>query len=240
MRRCVVLYISSEEQNIAEWSSSVARRAHNPKVVGSNPSSATIKPPVFGRFFLARRGGHCRAGSSHEDQASSHCISPTGGRAGDITHGTGKPVPYRAAIYRHLIRRASATPSPQGEGSRSPWRASRSYEPESVPAKTSQPLSQPTADSSPYTGEPMGCAEKYFPALMSRGSFTVFSVAPTPGTGNIRIRDCPNAPQKKQKTAAEAAAFCFGEIERIYAGRKRESPPEQRRRNIAWLLSRNA
>ena len=30
------------KQNIAEWSSSVARRAHNPKVVGSNPSSATI------------------------------------------------------------------------------------------------------------------------------------------------------------------------------------------------------
>ena len=27
--------------NIAEWSSLVARRAHNPKVVGSNPSSAT-------------------------------------------------------------------------------------------------------------------------------------------------------------------------------------------------------
>ena len=38
----VVLYISFEEHNyIAEWSSSVARRAHNPKVVGSNPSSAT-------------------------------------------------------------------------------------------------------------------------------------------------------------------------------------------------------
>ena len=27
--------------NIAEWSSLVARRAHNPKVVGSNPASAT-------------------------------------------------------------------------------------------------------------------------------------------------------------------------------------------------------
>ena len=27
---------------IAEWSSLVARRAHNPKVVGSNPASATI------------------------------------------------------------------------------------------------------------------------------------------------------------------------------------------------------
>ena len=33
--------MGSKECNIAEWSSSVARRAHNPKVVGSNPSSAT-------------------------------------------------------------------------------------------------------------------------------------------------------------------------------------------------------
>ena len=29
--------------HIAEWSSPVARRAHNPKVVGSNPASATNK-----------------------------------------------------------------------------------------------------------------------------------------------------------------------------------------------------
>ena len=40
------------KQNIAEWSSSVARRAHNPKVVGSNPSSATKKTAYFRRFFL--------------------------------------------------------------------------------------------------------------------------------------------------------------------------------------------
>ena len=31
----------SPPYNIAEWSSLVARRAHNPKVVGSNPASAT-------------------------------------------------------------------------------------------------------------------------------------------------------------------------------------------------------
>ena len=30
-------------KNIAEWSSLVARRAHNPKVGGSNPPPATIK-----------------------------------------------------------------------------------------------------------------------------------------------------------------------------------------------------
>ena len=29
--------------HIAEWSNPVARRAHNPKVVGSNPASATKK-----------------------------------------------------------------------------------------------------------------------------------------------------------------------------------------------------
>ena len=29
------------EKHIAGWSSSVARRAHNPKVVGSNPAPAT-------------------------------------------------------------------------------------------------------------------------------------------------------------------------------------------------------
>ena len=29
--------------DIAEWSSLVARRAHNPKVVGSNPASATTR-----------------------------------------------------------------------------------------------------------------------------------------------------------------------------------------------------
>ena len=51
--------------NIAEWSSLVARRAHNPKVVGSSPASATSgKPPpqisrsVFlqsANFFAALR-----------------------------------------------------------------------------------------------------------------------------------------------------------------------------------------
>ena len=46
----MVLYISTQREgknkkqktNIAGWSSSVARRAHNPKVVGSNPAPATI------------------------------------------------------------------------------------------------------------------------------------------------------------------------------------------------------
>ena len=36
-----VAFREDEQINIAEWSSPVARRAHNPKVVGSNPASAT-------------------------------------------------------------------------------------------------------------------------------------------------------------------------------------------------------
>ena len=38
--------------NIAGWSSLVARRAHNPKVVGSNPAPATTKQVEFVEFDL--------------------------------------------------------------------------------------------------------------------------------------------------------------------------------------------
>ncbi len=44
-----------QKENIAGWSSSVARRAHNPKVVGSNPAPATITCRLFvlnKRFFV--------------------------------------------------------------------------------------------------------------------------------------------------------------------------------------------
>ena len=46
---------------VAEWSSSVARRAHNPKVDGSNPSSATsealdlIRAIGFSAIFIFYR-----------------------------------------------------------------------------------------------------------------------------------------------------------------------------------------
>jgi hypothetical protein len=45
---------TAEEQkvNIAGWSSLVARRAHNPKVVGSNPAPATTKQIEFLKFNL--------------------------------------------------------------------------------------------------------------------------------------------------------------------------------------------
>ena len=42
----IIYYKSNKNNSAAGWSSSVARRAHNPKVGGSNPSPATkvIKP----------------------------------------------------------------------------------------------------------------------------------------------------------------------------------------------------
>ena len=53
--------------NIAEWSSPVARRAHNPEVGGSNPPSATRKEKITHRvvFFLSlimERGVETSAG----------------------------------------------------------------------------------------------------------------------------------------------------------------------------------
>ena len=55
----MVLYLSSQREplkskkvNIAGWSSLVARRAHNPKVVGSNPAPATTEQVEFFKFNL--------------------------------------------------------------------------------------------------------------------------------------------------------------------------------------------
>ena len=50
-------FLRNEAHRIAGWSSLVARRAHNPKVVGSNPAPATITCLVGARegpdFFVA-------------------------------------------------------------------------------------------------------------------------------------------------------------------------------------------
>ena len=45
----------------AGWSSSVARRAHNPKVVGSNPAPATKseKAAFKAAFFIAKTSSDC-------------------------------------------------------------------------------------------------------------------------------------------------------------------------------------
>ena len=44
-RPCAYIYLLAARNaaRVAGWSSSVARRAHNPKVVGSNPAPAIIK-----------------------------------------------------------------------------------------------------------------------------------------------------------------------------------------------------
>ena len=60
-------YSNPCNKNIAEWSSPVARRAHNPKVVGSNPASATTKSTDSAEsvLFLYCRGtphGNCLDG----------------------------------------------------------------------------------------------------------------------------------------------------------------------------------
>jgi hypothetical protein len=49
-------YVSIQKVSSAGWSSLVARRAHNPKVVGSNPAPATIFKRtnnfIVGPFFF--------------------------------------------------------------------------------------------------------------------------------------------------------------------------------------------
>ena len=47
--------------DIAEWEQLVARRAHNPKVVGSSPASATTQKPehIVFRLFLLSISSSC-------------------------------------------------------------------------------------------------------------------------------------------------------------------------------------
>jgi hypothetical protein len=46
--------VASVYTDAAGWSSLVARRAHNPKVAGSNPAPAIEKAPEIGAFFFGR------------------------------------------------------------------------------------------------------------------------------------------------------------------------------------------
>ena len=66
-------YSNPCNKNIAEWSSPVARRAHNPKVVGSNPASATTKKAAVrqdGCFFCALPG----RGKEERDRAQERAL----------------------------------------------------------------------------------------------------------------------------------------------------------------------
>ncbi len=53
----------------AGWSSLVARRAHNPKVVGSNPAPATIFDALLVDFFVKLETMfHSLQGKSHNSK----------------------------------------------------------------------------------------------------------------------------------------------------------------------------
>ena len=53
---CRQLVYNNKAFYIAGWSSLVARRAHNPEVVGSNPAPATIEKPL-NKAICAKLGG---------------------------------------------------------------------------------------------------------------------------------------------------------------------------------------
>ena len=99
----VILHHFYENHIIAGWSSSVARRAHNPKVAGSNPAPATkllINGPVVqlvrmpachagGRGFESRPDRHLNKGSVAqlvEQRTENPCV--------------GGSIPSRATICR--------------------------------------------------------------------------------------------------------------------------------------------
>jgi hypothetical protein len=56
-------------ENVADagWSSPVARRAHNPKVVGSNPAPATNFPTTSNKL-LAGKLSECYNGATEQHQ----------------------------------------------------------------------------------------------------------------------------------------------------------------------------
>jgi hypothetical protein len=85
--------------SVAGWSSSVARRAHNPKVAGSNPAPATKKAQVrpYARPGL-RRSGHrllmvfLMEFASRGARSSDFCrVIATGRRASARSNGFGHP-----------------------------------------------------------------------------------------------------------------------------------------------------
>jgi hypothetical protein len=95
------LYLRSSD---AGWSSLAARRAHNPKVTGSNPVPATRqeKGPVHPDPFVfdgRRWPRHGRPGSRHPRRHG------TGRRAGRL-HGRMTSPPNYPIIRRNLSRRA--------------------------------------------------------------------------------------------------------------------------------------
>ena len=75
---------------IAGWSSLVARRAHNPKVVGSNPAPATIRisnPPSAGSLLAINAGwGDCLTSCKKTLLGASPIVSSSPHRKTPSTH----------------------------------------------------------------------------------------------------------------------------------------------------------
>ena len=107
----MVLYLSSQREplrskkvNIAGWSSLVARRAHNPKVVGSNPAPATTKQVEFSKFNLLFCV-HIKVGCAAEVSMCLSCFYHTGFALEELEDFQGKTVIF--AILHDFVCIAS-------------------------------------------------------------------------------------------------------------------------------------
>ena len=95
----------------AGWSSLVARRAHNPKVAGSNPAPATLKPAAFGRRLYVHpfgiRSRRC-SGPKHSRPVDGRWrirgLAREGWPSRGASRKTGARIPRRAARRRKAGR----------------------------------------------------------------------------------------------------------------------------------------
>ena len=91
---------------IAGWSDTVARRAHNPKVAGSNPVPAT----KWSRGVVVNMPA-CHAGDRRFDPVGTAILIRLGSSVGEQrteNPRVGGSIPSRATIYFNKIRRLSS------------------------------------------------------------------------------------------------------------------------------------
>ena len=98
----------------AGWSSSVARRAHNPKVTGSNPVPATIEKARFsGPFSLVARGRSLAQAGVADRLPSTPSTAAVGvGRLNSpsIQLAASRSIPSRTCEYVSKVRPTVAWP----------------------------------------------------------------------------------------------------------------------------------
>ena len=97
--------MTCEYYRVAGWSSSVARRAHNPKVVGSNPAPATKKDqrlPIFVGSLFSLAGSFSRYCSCPQSSCLSGLRASTRLRRGPRTLSAGgtRPAPLSHPFCR--------------------------------------------------------------------------------------------------------------------------------------------